>query len=262
MSEDLAFLKELQKQMQYESKNDNDGQASPCFWVIWDYRNVPGNEKCDIGEFEHFYNDGNHVPLESFDALVTFLGEHFKHEMETDEELQELVEEQSFDDLWSYVEEYLNENGYFSRVFMKEEDFIVPDTMFITKEEAKSHLRQNAKHYTAKAHTYAMTAWRSPKVERLIRILSDFDWESVKVKPSVDEGAENLVIRESGTNYELVLDKGGDLPYKTIQLIDVRSDEEARKVSEEYAKKKGYRIARLTREVKETVDLVPFQIMY
>lgn len=52
--------------------------------------------------------------------------------------------------------------------------------MFLTKEEAKQHLKVNHYHYTSKAHTYAMTAWRAPKVERLLKILETFDWDSIE----------------------------------------------------------------------------------
>lgn len=57
------------------------------------------------------------------------------------------------------------------------EEYIVPDTMFITKEEAKEHLEKNKHHYSSKAHTYAMTAWRSPSVKKLFEILMNADWE-------------------------------------------------------------------------------------
>ncbi|AWD87966.1 MULTISPECIES: hypothetical protein [Bacillus] len=35
--------------------------------------------------------------------------------------------------------------------------------------------------YIAEAHTYAMTAWRAPKVERLLKILETFDWSSITI---------------------------------------------------------------------------------
>lgn len=52
--------------------------------------------------------------------------------------------------------------------------------MFLTKAEAKRHIRLNKHHYTSEAHTYAMTALRAPKVERLLKILETFDWDSIK----------------------------------------------------------------------------------
>lgn len=52
--------------------------------------------------------------------------------------------------------------------------------MFLTKAEAKRHIRLNKHHYTSETHTYVMTAWRAPKVERLLNILETFDWKSIE----------------------------------------------------------------------------------
>ncbi|QHZ46979.1 hypothetical protein [Bacillus sp. NSP9.1] len=39
--------------------------------------------------------------------------------------------------------------------------------------------------YTKKVHTYAMTAWRAPKVQRLLSILETFDWDSFEKEGAV-----------------------------------------------------------------------------
>ncbi|MFJ1120888.1 MULTISPECIES: hypothetical protein [Bacillus cereus group] len=181
MNKDIQFLKDLQQELKTQ---ETDGNASPRFWVIKDYRFVPGNENYDSGNEERFFNDGDHVKFSKFSDLKEFLEEYFEDEIEEDEELQKLINDgnENFDELWEYVESNMNECGYYGTVFVKEEDFIVPDTMFLTKEEAKRHLELNNYHYTSKAHTYAMTAWRAPKVERLLNILETFDWESISTK--------------------------------------------------------------------------------
>lgn len=181
MNKDIKFLKELQQELKTQ---ETDGNAAPRFWVIKDYRFVPGNENYDSGHEERFFNDGDHVVFSDFDDLKNFLEEYFEEEIEEDEELQNIFNDESenFDELWEYVEDNMNECGYYGTVFVKEEDYIVPDTMFLTKEEAKRHLELNNYHYTSKAHTYAMTAWRAPKVERLLNILETFDWESISAK--------------------------------------------------------------------------------
>lgn len=180
MREEIKFLKELQKQMQYENEHDYDGQASPRFWTIMDYRKVPGNPDYDSCVSEYFFNDGDHIPFENFQDLKEFIEEHYEEEIEEDEDLKMILEENNFDELWEYIGWHLNGDGYFDEVSVKEEEFIRPNTMFLTKEEAKSHLELNHYHYTSKAHTYAMTAWRAPKVEKLINILLNFDWDSIE----------------------------------------------------------------------------------
>ena len=54
-------------------------------------------------------------------------------------------------------------------------DVIAPDTMFITKKSCQEHIEKNGYHYK-QPHTYAMTAWRNPEVERLYKILKETDW--------------------------------------------------------------------------------------
>lgn len=181
MNKDIQFLKELQQEL---TTQETDGNASPRFWVIKDYRMVPANEKYDSGEEERFFNDGDLVTFHKFSDLKEFLEEYYSEEIDEDQELRVLVYDESerFDELWEYIESNFNNDGYFDTAFMKEEGFIVPDTMFLTKEEAKTHLKLNHYHYTSKAHTYAMTAWRAPKVERLLNILETFDWESISTK--------------------------------------------------------------------------------
>lgn len=179
MNADIQFLKDLQTEL---NEQEYDSQANPRFWVIKDYRNVPGHEDYDSGHTEHFFNNGDHVVFRNFTDLKEFIEEYYEDDVESDEELRELLndENESFYELWEYVEGNLNGDGYFSTVFVKEEDFIVPNTMFLTKAEAKNHLELNHYHYTRKAHTYAMTAWRAPKVERLLKILSEFDFDLLR----------------------------------------------------------------------------------
>jgi hypothetical protein len=52
--------------------------------------------------------------------------------------------------------------------------------MFLTKRECKEHIERNHYHYNDTVHTYAMTAWRSPQVEKLIKILQTENFGEVK----------------------------------------------------------------------------------
>lgn len=188
MNTDIQFLKELQQQMQWEDQNDYDCQASPRFWVIMNYREVPANKDYDDGFESYFHNDGDHTEFRNFDELKDFIEEYYEDEV--DDYLESLLNDESkdFDTLWNHIQNHLNDDGFFGECFVKEEGFIAPDTMFLTKEEAKRHLELNHYHYSKKAHTYAMTAWRAPKVERLLNILMSFDWDSVQVKEGVVNG--------------------------------------------------------------------------
>lgn len=186
MKEQIQFLKDLQATMNYENEHDYDSQASPRFWTIMDYRIVPTHEDYGMDRMSYYHNDGDHTELENVEELKEFLLDA-EYELDDEDEMEEykmLLEEEdtSFEDLWEFIDNTLNEDGFFNKVPVKEESFIRPDTMFLTKEEAKRHLELNHYHYTSKAHTYAMTAWRAPKVEKLLNILSTFNWDSIEVK--------------------------------------------------------------------------------
>ena len=181
MKEDIQFLKELQEVIRYEDEHDYDCQASPRFWVLMDYRDVPAHEEYNAERTSYHHNDGDHTEFKTTAELKEFLSEYY---LEYDEHggLKEVLSDNDieFEELWDYVTEHLNEDGYFDEVPVREESYIVPNTMFLTKEEAERHIKNNHYHYTSKVHTYAMTAWRSAKVDRLLKILKDFDWNSVE----------------------------------------------------------------------------------
>lgn len=174
MNEDLKFLKELQQEL---NTQEDDCQAAPRFWSIMDYKKSPGNEDYDSGEYEYYHHDGDYTAFHNFNDLKEFIEEYYEEDI--DDELRWYLNREDFDHLWQYIEKNMNDDGFFSSVFVREEEFIVPNTMFLTKDEAKRHLELNKKYYTSKAHTYAMTALRAPKVERLLKILSELDFDSL-----------------------------------------------------------------------------------
>lgn len=180
MKENIEFLRELQKQMNYECEHNNDFQASPRFWVLKDRGTVPANEDYDEGYIQHFYNDGDFAAFDNFKELQNEVEEYHNYEIE-DDTLIDIINSGSFELLWEYVLEHMNENGYYNTCYVKDEWFIVPNTMFITKEDAKKHIELNHYHYTDKVHTYAMTAWRSPSVEKLWDVLLNMDWNIVRL---------------------------------------------------------------------------------
>ncbi|MNV83812.1 hypothetical protein D3C71_1776370 [compost metagenome] len=87
----------------------------------------------------------------------------------------EEVDSEDETSIFDWIEEHYDDGA--TLIPEKKEHFIRQNTMFLTKQEAKDHIKSNHYHYTKEAHTYAMTAWRAPKVERLLKILSEFDFE-------------------------------------------------------------------------------------
>lgn len=167
--EDVQFLKELQHELLTQDKLS---QADPRFWVIRDYKLVEVPE--DYAEEYRVYDcDWDEYTVKEF----------LKYLREYDYDYEYLKEEYDLedDDYWN-IKEIIDRIAEKERINdwtllgVREEPFNVQNTMFLTNREAKEHLKSNSHHYTSKAHTYAMTAWRSPQVERLINILQTADF--------------------------------------------------------------------------------------
>jgi hypothetical protein len=170
MNEDIQFLKELQHEL---ITQDNDVQAAPRYWTVGDYKMVGCPDGCQ---------DTYHVGLpnkEYYDDLDELLKEIESDELEdfSDEAKEEFSEIGCEESAIDWIKEHYDKDAYLIPV--REDHIIHPNTMFLTKAEAKRHIKLNHYHYSPKAHTYAMTAWRAPKVERLLKILETFDWDSL-----------------------------------------------------------------------------------
>ncbi|MDG0053055.1 hypothetical protein MMB75_05130 [Paenibacillus sp. P2(2022)] len=166
--EDIKFLIELQKELNSQA---NDCQASPRFWTVGDYKWV----ECLEDNAERYYV---YLPSagESYEIDSYLLDIKEDEEFEADEqtEFNEIDCEIS---AIEWIQKYRDEEAYL--IPTKKEHFIRENTMFLTKAEAKQHIEMNHYHYTDEAHTYAMTAWRAPKVERLVKILNEFDFQAL-----------------------------------------------------------------------------------
>jgi len=179
MRDDIQFLKELQYELTHQ---DTDSQADPRFWVVGDYKWV----ECQSDNAERYSvylpNDG-----ESYEVNY-FLKEILDRDELSAEALEELQEVSCEDSAFDWIKENYDECA--SLHPEKKEHYIRENTMFFTKTEAKRHIELNHYHYTSEAHTYAMTAWRAPKVEKLLKILSEFDFDRFLIDPTQSAQAE------------------------------------------------------------------------
>lgn len=150
------FLKQFGHELRTQ---ETDCQASPRFWVIKDYKRVLvpdgyGDDTYAVDEEGNDYTESRF--LEMLD--------------ENGYDIPEFEESDYFEDKISAVNK-LNNTEF--RCFEQcTTDFIVPNTMFLTKAEAKHYLSTNRHNLTSRAHTYAMTAFRAPKVSRLLKVLA------------------------------------------------------------------------------------------
>ncbi|BAM46329.1 hypothetical protein AXY_01970 [Amphibacillus xylanus NBRC 15112] len=173
MKDDIQFLKDLQQEL---TTQENDGQAAPRFWAIMDY-------KWEVTEEGHHDRVSLYSPetcgYKTVDEYIDEILNGDRRDEFNDEQIEELQDIKDY--FLSDLEEWIKENDLreYHLIYETEVSFIAYNTCFFTKAEAKSHLKNNRHHYSRKAHTFAMTAWRAPKMERLMKILESFDWDSV-----------------------------------------------------------------------------------
>lgn len=185
--QDIDFLKSLQYEMLTQ---DTVGQASPRFWVIMqEEKDYWVEDSCD-GMFIYDCYSGDtlfegELYSEEFKKwFVDFINNETGNMINNIENFIDISFEYDEEEFYisniKDLKEFLNVKcgidvsiGYY-RIY----DDIKKDTMFLTYREAKEHIRKNHYHYR-QPHPYAMTAWRSPQVEKLYEILENVDFDKL-----------------------------------------------------------------------------------
>lgn len=186
---DLGFLEQLQHEL---NTQPHLCQADPRFWVIRDYYYREAAENDEIDAVELFEDgEGETMSLEeavmrAYKDELEFGGEDHAREwlednwLELDESGNVKGRYATISDITfrNVIENYAKHN-MLDCVFLTKQWKIVADTMFLTLREAEDHLETNYYHYTNEARTYAMTAWRSPDVAQLIKLLHEVDFNEL-----------------------------------------------------------------------------------
>lgn len=170
----LQFLTELQRDL-LEDRRTETAQADPIYYGILDVKEFVTDQDhsdnrvlvCDDGDIE---------PQTAIEEEL--IDENLINEMledrilDTDDDGIYVADTDAFLD---FVEE--NEDGIetVSVAYIAYDEVIKPDAMFLTRKDAKAYLKNNRHHYTGKAKTYAMTAYRSHRYEMLIDVLRTID---------------------------------------------------------------------------------------
>lgn len=195
---ELSFLRDLQKEL---NTQDILGQANPRFWVI------KGTEKLyhvdDADGYELYDPECCDILADSTEGICNYINENllddinsnrldgkeftvtFEHGILGNDKIvlkwldggsedDELIEE--LEDLQE-IKGWLENQGYdYQIISYKIVPKIYENTMFLTQIDAENHLRANHYHYSEDAHTYAMTAWRDPRMDKLVNILQEVEW--------------------------------------------------------------------------------------
>ena len=185
--DELDFLSNLQHEL---NTQDHVCQADPRFWVIMgeEKQVVPSGYEDDVVLYD---NDAADELADGIENIIKFLNEKFKDDGEPWTITQDYSsytiksnEDADYDEYLCDLDEletWLHEHNHACYTFnyYSCKPKVYPNTMFLTEKAAATHLRQNDYHYDATAHTYAMTAWRSPEIEKLIKILQTVDFSSI-----------------------------------------------------------------------------------
>ena len=192
--EDIKFLNDLKNEMLTQ---DTCFQANPRFWVIRQKERIYYCDREVSNGFFIFDNNESEIIFEGGNKDIP------KYIINL---VNELYENGYIDSNLEYVNVYsfgnidFKFNGHYYVIY-NETDFeyflqrcldmdvelgyyqenhvIQNNTFFMTLREAKEHLEKNKHHYNNTAKPYAMTAWRSPQVERLYEIIQNTDWSEL-----------------------------------------------------------------------------------
>ncbi len=195
--EERGFLKDLQKEL---NTQDNVSQADPRFWVIMGREKIYRIDASEADGYELYDETACETVAETLEECKEYIeenildevndidgiertislkndvitGDYLSIEWKDEDGENESVELRDAED----VADWLEENGFdeYHVIPYQYKDKIYPNTMFLTEKDAAEHLRANDYHYDETAHTYAMTAWRSPAVEKLIKILQEVEF--------------------------------------------------------------------------------------
>ncbi|OSA95655.1 UNVERIFIED_ORG: hypothetical protein B2H93_04340 [Clostridium botulinum] len=175
-NEYIEFLKNLQHEMLTQ---DTVGQADPRFWAVMETKRRYGiDDKYGYDGSVIIGDEGEECEID-MNSIYNWIQKDLEIECFYNGK-DIIIEENILSDVEDVIN-YLNicTNGIYTICNYKDEDIIVQNTMFLTLRECEEHIKRNSYHYT-KPHPYAMTAWRSPQVERLYKILQETNWNKLK----------------------------------------------------------------------------------
>lgn len=196
--EERNFLKKLQTEL---NTQDHVSQADPRFWVIKGRQKLYHIDSSEADGYELYNEMTCETVAETLQECKEFIEENVLDEINDIDGIKRTISlniiaglcdcsslviewvqdgEKEREELRDAedVAEWLEYNGFdeYHVIPYKWVDKIYENTMFLTEKDAAEHLKANDYHYDETAHTYAMTAWRSPTMERLIKILQEVNF--------------------------------------------------------------------------------------
>lgn len=183
-TEDVAFLSELQKEL---NTQPNMGNADPLYWGIAQIKETPTS--ADFSDKTVVVDADSDVIARSLEQFAKYLDENDVEGVEKCTYFNGSCTVHFADgdsdgayDLDGLVEA-LDGHGIegFEIRYVLQETEVVRDEVFLTHKDCEEHLEAYGYNYKPDAHAYAMTAVRSPRYEKLLKIIRTVDWSKLRV---------------------------------------------------------------------------------
>lgn len=186
---DIKFLIKLQKEMNTQTATN---QTNPQLWSIAQTERQYHGDDDATGWELHDYNDNIAVAKnedELYDWLkhifIPKINENAKTKMFDVEqndagqiEITDIMHGGYYSGLED-IEEWINEYGTHDYEIIYHTDIkesIVKNLLFLTKRSAEEYLYENPDEYAPDAHPHLITAYESPEIARICKIIQKTDW--------------------------------------------------------------------------------------
>ena len=180
-NEDIIFLKKLREDLllQEDSIEYNDGNAFPRFWGIMEDSYIY-RETSYFGGDEVFVSPHHCEEFEDIKEAKDFYQDAVD-ELEDEYYTKEYFEDSviDFDDLKNFLHETDIDDSCEIQYKEKTEQLCQTTGAFLTKQDAKDYIQKYSYNHN-NPRTYAMTGYRNFRLEKLLNIIKNTDWEKLK----------------------------------------------------------------------------------
>lgn len=189
IAEDIMFLAELQKEL---NTQPNMGNADPLYWGIAQTKETPTSE--DYSDSAVITDTDGDIVARSLKELAGYLDStevmgvskcpYFNGSCTVHFDGGDTEGCYSMSD----VIEALKDRGIedLEIKYIRQETEVVRDEIFLTHKDCEEHLEKYGYNYRPEAHAFAMTAVRSPRYEKLLKLIRTVDWSRLAVYGTED----------------------------------------------------------------------------
>ncbi len=171
------WLQIFQEDLLEDRKNEKC-QAEPIYYGIQDVEKIVTDE--EHADCTEYYNIATEDSMKLDEIFEEYLSKEDIQELEDNGVIKKSADKWWVRDIYEFCE-FLEEETDIRMVSFQEVAYVEPDTLFLTRKAAQKHLDSNRHHYSSKACTYAMTAWRSRDVEVLLWLLQHIDFKKSEI---------------------------------------------------------------------------------